>query len=56
MKNKNMSRSKIGLLVFGLVSAYSLFILLNGSSPGILLIVGIVGFILSLGDYLSEES
>jgi|GEM_PF-4067466 len=50
-----MKRSTIGLIGFGLLSLWSLFVVFNGGNPGGALIVGIVGFAISLGDYYANH-
>lgn len=51
-----MKRSYIGMIVFGLLVAYSVFVLVSGGNPGGTLIIGIVGFVVSLGDYLASQN
>lgn len=53
--NVAMKRSYLGMVIFGILSVYSGFLLYSGESPGILIIVGLVGFVVSLGDYLSAQ-
>jgi hypothetical protein len=48
-----MKKSLLGIIGFGLLLAYSLFVLFLGESPGGMLLVSIVGLVVSAGNYLA---
>lgn len=48
-----MKKSLIGIVGFGLLSAYSLLTLFLGENPGGILLVSIVGLVVSIGNYLA---
>jgi len=49
-----MKRSYIGIGIFGTLTAYSVLTLLMGGNPGGALIIGVVGLVVSIGDYITH--
>ena len=48
-----MNKSIFGIVGFGLLLLYSIFVLFQHESPGVILIVSIIGFLVSVGNYLA---
>jgi len=47
--------NKIGVVVFGILALYSVFLIINGGNPGGVLIVAIVGLVVSIGNHLASK-
>ena len=43
------------MIIFGSLFAYSVFIIFMGGSPGGLIVVGVLGLIVSIGDYVANQ-
>ena len=43
------------MIIFGGLFAYSLLTLFLGESPGGMILIGIVGLVVSIGDYVAHE-